>query len=122
MITRIIQAALGTTMLGVGASAALKPAAFTTPSAEPAADPATTDQAEYLTRMWALRETALGVVLLSTTTSPHRRRTLTVTALVAGAEVGVAVRSRGLSAQNRKASIASAAVFGLLSAVAAAKG
>lgn len=121
MITRIIQAALGTTMLGVGASAALKPAAFTTSYAEPA-DPATTDQAEYLTRMWALRETALGAVLLSTTTSPHRRRTLAVTALLAATEAGVTVRSRGLSAQNRKASIASAAVFGLLSAVAAAKG
>ncbi|WP_166902897.1 hypothetical protein [Mycobacterium sp. DL440] len=105
-----IQAAMGAVMLAVGATAVLAPARFGS-SAMPGQD--------YQTRMWALRETALGAILFGTRNSQRRRPVLAATTALAVAELAVSLREPTLAKANRWSAVASSAVFGVAGALAA---
>jgi hypothetical protein len=113
-VSEKIQTGLGVVMFAVGASALVWPSRFAN-SAEPSRN---TGEREYLTRMWALREAAIGAILLGTSRSEHRRAVLVSSMVLSAAESAVILQSSALRHQDRIGGAASAAAFGALSAYA----
>ena len=109
-----IQTALGAVMLAVGASALVWPSRFMN-SPDPSGK---VGEREYLTRMWALREAAIGAILLGTSRSEQRRSVLASTMVLSAAESAVILQSPALRGKDRISGAASAAAFGALSAFA----
>lgn len=95
-----IQAGMGAVMVALGSLATVAPKQF--------------GEHQHLTRMWALREAALGAILLATRKSPDTAKVLLPLAALAVGEVAVTVRAPELSAGQRIGSAATAAAFGAL--------
>lgn len=74
-----------------------------------------TPQAVHLTRMWALREAALGSILLGTRQAGHRKHVLLTLGVLAAAESVVNLQTPGLDSRNRIMSAVSPAVCGVAS-------
>lgn len=113
-VSQKVQTGLGAVMLAVGASALVWPSRFVH-SAEPSRSPG---EREYLTRMWALREAAIGAILLGTKGSEQRRSVLVSTVVLSAAESAVILQSPALRSKDRISGAATAAAFGALSAYA----
>ncbi|MET0899897.1 MAG: hypothetical protein ABWY45_18455 [Mycobacterium sp.] len=113
-VSQKIQTGLGAVMLAVGASALVWPSRFVN-SPEPSPSPG---DREYLTRMWALREAAIGAILLGTSRSGQRRSVLVSTVVLSAAESAVILQTPTLRGKDRLTGAASAAAFGALSAYA----
>jgi hypothetical protein len=69
------------------------------------------DETQYLTQLWTLREAALGLILLATRKSAHRRRILSVIVGLAAAEGAVGLQTPALTHRGRLNATTSAAVF-----------
>jgi hypothetical protein len=106
-ISEKIQTGMGGLMSVVGAAGVLVPERL---SAAPAGG-AITDESAYLTRLWAMRESALGLMLLGTRKSPHRRGVMAVTVGLAMAEIVVGLRSSALSGTSQSSAVGGAAAF-----------
>lgn len=100
-----IQLVMGATMAAVGTMACIAPRRFAQTSG-----PATAET-EHLTRMWALRETALGAILLGARRADSKSPVLLAVAGLAAAEVIVSLRTPGLSAPSRASTAATATAF-----------
>jgi hypothetical protein len=107
-----IQAGLGALMAAVGAVGTVAPGRVN-PSA--AAGPSC-DASRHQTQLWTLRESALGLLVLGTLNSSHRRRVLAVVVGLATAEAIVNVRSPALSGHARLSGAAVPAVLGMAAA------
>jgi hypothetical protein len=117
-VSQKAQLVMGALMVAAGGAATLRPSGFA-----PLDDThGASEQSLYLTRMWALRETALGAILLATHTSAHRRSVLASIAALAAGEIAVSAGTSVFDAKGRTGTIVTAGAFGLISALAAAKG
>jgi hypothetical protein len=105
-----IQRGIGATMAVFGALATAAPDRFT--------QGPVTAHSENLTRMWALREIALGAILMATSATPARRPVLLALTGLAAAECVVNAGAAALSPSQRVASVAGAATFGAAGAYA----
>ncbi|WNG89341.1 hypothetical protein C6A87_009300 [Mycobacterium sp. ITM-2016-00317] len=105
-----IQRGIGATMALFGALATVAPERFT--------QGPVTAQSENLTRMWALREVALGAILLATSATPGRRPVLLALTGLAAAECVVNGTAAALNTSQRVGSVAGAAAFGAAGAYA----
>lgn len=76
------------------------------------------DESRYQVRLWTLRESALGLILLGSRKSPHRRGMLGVVAGLAAAEVAASLQTPALTGQGKWSAASSAAVFGAASLLA----
>jgi hypothetical protein len=113
-LSQKIQAGMGTLMAAVGAIGTLMP-----DRVNPSATNGPVDMASrYQTQLWTLRESALGLLVLGTLRSPHRRRVLGVVSGLALAEALVNAQSPALSASARSSAVGTAAVFGAAGACA----
>jgi hypothetical protein len=106
-ISETIQTGMGGLMTAVGVAGVLAPDRLNASGS----GGTTTAEAAYLTRLWALRESALGLMLLGTRNSSHRRGVLAVTVGLAVAEIVVGLRSPVLTGRNRSSTVGTAAVF-----------
>ena len=104
-----IQAGIGAVMTAVGALGVVAPSRL---SASTAAGEVP-EETRYLTRLWTLREAALGVVLLGTRKSAHRRGVLGVLVGLAAAEAVASLTTPALSQQARSTAASTAAVIGV---------
>jgi len=103
-----IQAGIGAVMTAVGALGVVAPSRL---SASTAAGEVP-EETRYLTRLWTLREAALGVILLGTRKSAQRRGVLGVLVGLAAAEAVVGLTTPALTRQGRSSAVGSAAVIG----------
>jgi hypothetical protein len=102
-----IQLVMGAAMTAVGVAGVLAPDRVSPPPG----DAGTDLNAAYQTRLWTLRETALGLIMLRTRSSDRRRDILAATVALALAEAGAALASPALSPSSRRAAVGSAALF-----------
>lgn len=102
-----IQTGMGALMAVVGAVGVAVPRYV---GASPG-DGCSADDSAYATRMWALRETALGAILVAGRRSAHRRQLIGTTVGLALAEVAVGLRSPALTGRAQACAVVTAAVF-----------
>jgi|GEM_PF-4378320 len=111
-LSQKIQAAIGVLTTAVGAVGTVAPGRVNPSAPKESAG----DASRHQTQLWTLRESALGLILLGTLNSPHRRRVLTVVVGLATAEAIVNVRSPALSGHARLSGAAVPAVLGMAAA------
>jgi len=109
-----IQIGMGAIMTAVGVAGIVAPERLSTsPSVGGAGD-----ESRYQVRLWTLRESALGLIMLGSRKSPQRRRVLGVVVGLAAAEVAASIQTPALTGQSKWSAAGSAAVFGVASLVA----
>ncbi|BBZ11206.1 hypothetical protein BST20_20410 [Mycobacterium branderi] len=96
-------------MAATGVFAALMPARFTSSGPD-----ACVPEREFLTRMWAIREAALGAMLLNSVSFVGRRRVLAVIVGLSAAEAAVNLREPTVKGARRSIAVGSAVIFGAL--------
>lgn len=112
--SQLIQTGLGAVLTAVGTIGTIAPQRLST-SADPAI-PA--GESVYLTRLWTLREGALGAMLLATRKSNRRRGILGAFVTLAAAEVVLTATTPTMTGQAKAGAVGSAALFGGLGTIA----
>lgn len=106
-ISETIQTGMGGLMTAVGVAGVLLPDRLNASNA----GGAMTDEVAYLNRLWAMRESAVGLMLLGTRKSAHRRGVLAITVGLAVTEIVVGLRSPVLAGRSQSSMVGTAAAF-----------